>query len=110
MWAGMTPQAPCTKNCITNAPTISSGRDGANAQMGMTRMAPTRASAIVRRRPRRSEYSPHNTPPVSAPTCENAVRAERVVGLKPQSRCRKVGYMSWVPCDTMFIIAMRTVR
>ena len=65
---------------------------------------------MVRRRPRRSEYSPHRIPPVSAPTCENAVRAARLVGLKPQSRCRKVGYMSWVPWETMFIIAISTVR
>src|ERR1041384_8335512 len=50
------------------------------------------------------------TPPTSAPTCENAVSAARPVGPKPQSRSRNAGYMSWVPCDTMFIIAISTVR
>src|SRR5713101_8419059 len=89
MWAGMTPQAPCTKNCITNAPSTSRGTPGANAQMGMVSTAPARASAMVRRRPRRSEYRPQITPPASAPTWEKAVSAARGGAQAPDSLHRR---------------------
>jgi len=93
-----------------NAPSQSRAVPGANAQIGIMSRAPASATAIVRRRPSRSEYSPQITPPTSAPTCENAVTAARAAGPSPQSRSRKVGYMSWVPCDTMIIRAIRIVR
>src|SRR4051812_49488220 len=49
-------------------------------------------------------------PPTIAPIMENAVRAARFWGENPQSRCKKVGYMSWVPCETKFIPAINSVR
>ena len=45
-----------------------------------------------------------------APIIEKAVRAARFCGENPQSRCRKVGYMSCVPWETKFIPAISSVR
>ena len=47
---------------------------------------------------------------IVAPTIEIAVISERLRGSNPHCRCRKVGYMSCVPCEEKLIIAMSTVR
>ena len=65
---------------------------------------------MARRRPTRSDPSPNTTPPTMAPTIDSAVSAARPAGVNPQSRWRKVGYMSCVPCDTALSVAMRSVR
>ena len=40
----------------------------------------------------------------------NPDSSERWAGLNPHCRCRKVGYMSCVPCELRFIIIMSTTR
>jgi hypothetical protein len=47
---------------------------------------------------------------VRAPTIESAVRSARRCGVKPQSRCRNVGYRSWVPWEAKFIIVINATR
>ena len=97
-------------NCMMKAPATRNGSEGANAHSGMVRTPPTSAEIMARRRPNRSERWPKKSPPTMAPTIEKAVSAARRPGVKPQSRCRKVGYMSCVPCETKFIIVIMTRR
>ena len=110
MCAGMTPQAPCTMNCIRNPPATISGRFGANTHIGMSKQPRSRAVTTARRRPLWSEKYPNANPPQIAPTMENAVRSDVRRGLKPCCCCRYVGYMSWVPCEMKFAIAISTTR
>ena len=95
---------------MRNAPVTSTASEGANAHSGMAASAPTSESTMERRRPSRSDTSPTSTPPAMAPSIEKAVSAARRAGVNPQSRWRKVGYMSWVPCETKFIIAISSTR
>ena len=106
----MIPHAPCTINCNKKAPTISNASDGANAHNGTTAIAHSNAVIIDLRRPQRSDMNPNRTPPRIAPTIDITVTEILCRGLKPQWRSRNVGYMSWVPWETKFIIIINRVR
>jgi len=54
----MTPQAPWTKTCMRNAPTVIDASVGAYANSGAIGSAQTAQRMIVRRRPKRCDSAP----------------------------------------------------
>ena len=71
-----------------------------------------RASAriIIRRRPKRSDAKPKPIPPRIAPPIATMTTCEASFSGRRWKLLRKVGYMSCVPCDDKFIIAISSVR
>ncbi len=60
--AGITPQAPCTMNCIRNPPTASIAAVWLHIHNGITGTASNDASTIVRLRPNLSDNAPKQYP------------------------------------------------
>ena len=81
-----------------------------SSHSGMASTASSTAVTMERFRPKRSEQRPKNRPPAIAPTMETIVMTEVACTLKCRWTRRNVGYMSWVPWEMKFIMAIRAIR
>src|ERR1700753_62911 len=70
-------------------------------------MAVTNAAMMERRRPSLSERKPKRAPPGIAPTMATEIRLDFCQAVNPHWRCRKVGYISCVPCDDICMPIMK---